>query len=142
MHPLLLEHDDGILLQVGHVNQFALGLNFWVLADQQPTHVGEEESPGGVVRIGVCVGELVMHSVVAGPLVDGVLECDGLQDHKEDAEWEARFVGLVRPQSVGTGCYSKGRSNSCDESWRGRGLLINRFKGGNSQLLETFSGIQ
>lgn len=117
LHSLLLEHDHGILLQVAHVDHLALGLHLRVLADQQPAHVGEEEATGRVMGISVSVGELVMHSMVTGPFVDAVLEGDRLQDHQEDAQWQAGLVGLVRPQTMCPGCNAKGGTRAQDETW-------------------------
>jgi len=65
--------------------------------------VGEEEAAAGVVGIGVCVGELVVHTVVTGPLPDAVLEGQRLAQHQEDAQRQLGLVGLVRPQTMHSG---------------------------------------
>lgn len=125
-HSLLLEHNHRILLQVTHINELALLLHLRMLTDQQPTHVGEEESPGGIMGICISVRELVMHSMISGPFVDRVLEGDRLQDHQEDSQWQASFVGLVGPQSMSSGCDPKGSRHSCGKSCkiRGKELLL------------------
>jgi len=82
---LLLEHDDGILLNVGHVNRLALNANIGMLLAHQPTHVGEEEATTRVMGIGVCVSELVMHTMITSPFPDAVLEGQRLAEHEEDA---------------------------------------------------------
>lgn len=125
-HSLLLEHNHRILLQVTHVDELALLLHLRMLTDQQPTHVGEEESPGGVMRVGISVRELMMDSMISGPFVDRVLEGDRLQDHQEDSQWQACFVGLVGPQSMRSGCDPEGSRHSCGKSCkiRGKELLL------------------
>lgn len=63
LHSLLLEHHESVLLQIFHVNGGAFGLHLRVLFDHQPAHVGKEHATRHIVRIGIGVGELVMHSV-------------------------------------------------------------------------------
>ncbi len=57
----------------------------------------EEEPPVDVMRIGVGVAVLVMHSVVSGPHVDGRLHWDAVAQHEKDPQREASLVGSVRP---------------------------------------------
>ena len=66
----VLEHDQGILLQVGHVDSAAGRRHGRVLPHQQPAHVGEEEASVDVVRVGVGLAPLVVDPVVPGPGVD------------------------------------------------------------------------
>lgn len=83
-YSLLLESEDGVLLQVGHVNTLALGDDVRVLPNQQPADVREEHAPVEVVGVGVGLSVLVVHAVVARPLDHVVLEGDGVeqsQDH-------------------------------------------------------------
>lgn len=70
---LLLELQDGIAFQVAHVNFLSLLQNFRVLLAHQPSHVGEEKTSSRVVRISIRVRELVMNSMVPGPLQDWLL---------------------------------------------------------------------
>lgn len=82
--------------------------------------MGEEEATRRVMGISVSVGELVMHSMVTGPFVDAILECDRLQDHQEDAHWQAGLVSLVRPQTMGSGSDAKGGTRAQDETCNGK----------------------
>lgn len=71
-----------------------------MLLAEQPTHVGEEEATTRVVGIGVCVGKLVMHTMIACPLPDAVLEGERLAQHEENAQRQLCLVRLVRPQTM------------------------------------------
>lgn len=96
----VLEHNVRIRLQVGHVDQLALFLHIRVLLATEPAHVGEKEAALDVVRVGVGLGELVVHSVVARPGVDAVLACHSLQDHQQHLHRPLGLVRPVRPQPV------------------------------------------
>ena len=61
----------------------------------------EEESAGGVVRVGRGLAELVVDPVVPRPHVDRVLHGEAVDQHEEDAQGEPRLVGAVRPEAVG-----------------------------------------
>lgn len=63
--------------------------------------MGEKKAAIVVVRIGVRVGELVVHPMVAHPFVDAVLERRRLQCDQNHAQRPFRLVGAVRPQPVG-----------------------------------------
>lgn len=63
-----LEHHHRVGLQVGQVQLLAFFDHVRMLAHQQPADVGEEEPPFGIVRVRVCLGELVVDAVVPGPL--------------------------------------------------------------------------
>lgn len=65
--------------------------------------MGEEEAALGVVGIGVSLAVFVVNSVVAAPLVDGVLEGHGLETGEEDAKGHLGPVAAVRPETVGAG---------------------------------------
>lgn len=75
---LLLEHDEGIRLQVREVDVLALWDDVWVFPDHEPADVREEEAPPWVVRVGVCVTVLVMLAVVSHPDVQTVLKVNEL----------------------------------------------------------------
>lgn len=77
---LALPDDHPVLLEVGHVHGATLDQHVAMLADHQPAHVREEEASLCVVRVGVGVRELVVHTMVAHPLVDVVLEGDRLEE--------------------------------------------------------------
>lgn len=69
----LLELEHRITVQVGQINTFALRLDVRMFATQQPAHVREEESTLGIVRIRLCLTELVMDTVISGPVNNSVL---------------------------------------------------------------------
>lgn len=97
---LLLEHDEGVLVQVGEV-EVASGLDDGgMLLDEEPAHVSEEEAAGGIVRVGLGLRELVVDAVVAGPVEDAALVGDGVGQHEEEPDGEAGLVRAVGPQSV------------------------------------------
>ena len=97
---LLLEHDGGIVEKVGEVEVPPRLDDVWVLLDEEPPHVREEEAPGGVVRVGGGLGELVVDTVVAGPVPDGALVSYGVDKHEEEASREGRLVRPVRPEAM------------------------------------------
>lgn len=45
-----------------------------MLLDHQPSDMGEEEAPLGIVWVCIRFGELVMDPMVAAPLVDVILQ--------------------------------------------------------------------
>lgn len=104
---LFLPHDHRVGLQVPHVDRPALAGDVRVFAHHQPAHVREEEPAGRVVRVGVRVGELVVHAVVAHPLVDVVLERQRLEQGQQHAHRETGLVAPVRPQPVGADRYAQ-----------------------------------
>lgn len=66
--------DDGVAVQVGHVDGLAFCLDVRVLPHHEPADMTKEETPRRVVRVGVRVGELVVCAVVADPLINVILE--------------------------------------------------------------------
>lgn len=70
---LLLEHDDGIRFQVGHIDRLSFFLDHDMFSGHEPTHVGEEEASLGVMGVRVGLRVLVVNSVISRPLVDAVL---------------------------------------------------------------------
>lgn len=66
---LFLEHDDRIGFEVPHVDHLPLGHHRRMRRQHHPTDVRKEEPPIAIVRIGVRLGELVMHAVVMGPRI-------------------------------------------------------------------------
>lgn len=68
-----LEHNHRVCLEVLQLQLASLFDDVGMLADQQPADVGEEEAPLSVVGVGVRLRELVVDSVVPGPLVDVIL---------------------------------------------------------------------
>lgn len=68
-----LKHHHWIRPQISQVQLPALFNDVGMFADQQPTNVGEEEAPFGVVRVCVCLRVLVVDAMVSGPLVNVIL---------------------------------------------------------------------
>ena len=62
--------DYWICQKVTTIDHFPAPDHLRVLLAHQPAHVGEEETPFSVVRIGVRLTEFVMNSMVSGPFVD------------------------------------------------------------------------
>ncbi len=58
--------------------------------------MAEEESLGGVMRIGVRLGELVMGPVVSAPLVDVILQRENVPGGQHHTNAKGRFVRLWR----------------------------------------------
>jgi hypothetical protein len=83
---LSLETNYWIGFQVTHVDCFALREDIWMFPNQKPAHVGEEKPSGGVMGVGVCIGEFVMDAMVACPFVYTVLETNRLEDAQKDLE--------------------------------------------------------
>lgn len=73
-HLLSLESDDGVIQQIGEIQLSSLFYDVFVLAHKQPANVGEEEAPHSIVRVCICLGELVVDTVVPGPLIDVILQ--------------------------------------------------------------------
>lgn len=73
VYSLLLEGHAGVGLDVAKVNGLSDAGDVGVLLAQQPADVGEEEAAISVHGVGIGLGELMVHAVVAGPLPDGVL---------------------------------------------------------------------
>ena len=71
-----------------------------MLLDDEPAHVREEEAAGSIMGVGVRLGVLVMHAVVAGPMVDAALVGNGVEHHQQDAVGQSGVVGTVGPKSV------------------------------------------
>ena len=77
---LFLESYDWVGLKVAHVHGFAQSGEVWVFVHQQPSHMGEEETPFDAVGVGVGVCEFVVDPVVMAPHVDAVLESYSLEN--------------------------------------------------------------
>jgi hypothetical protein len=71
---LALVVDDWVIEKVGQVDRLAFAPDVRVLLTQEPSDVREEEPSLRVVRVSVCLAELVVHPVVSRPLVNVVLE--------------------------------------------------------------------
>ena len=69
----LLPKNDGIFLQIGHVNSGTLFHHLRMLSEEKPANVREEETSLGVMWIRVAVREFMMNSVVSRPLENVIL---------------------------------------------------------------------
>jgi hypothetical protein len=92
---VLLKLDNRVFQEVVKVQDHGLLFQLRMLLPQKPTDVSKEEPSMSVVRISVSLTELVMHSVVSTPNIEGVLPCNALTDHQEDSKEESCIVGLV-----------------------------------------------
>lgn len=57
-----------------------------MFATHQPATVREEESSTCIVWIGICLGVLVVHTMITGPLYYVILECHGIEDAEQYSE--------------------------------------------------------
>lgn len=96
----LLEHAHRIPFNVAHIDAGALLLHQRMLAHHQPSHVRKEEATRKVVRIGVRVGVLVMHAMVAHPFPHAILERHRLHHNEQTAQRQLGLVRAVRPQPM------------------------------------------
>lgn len=106
------EHGELVILPLKHhnfvrqkVSEFQLASfldDVGVFAHQQPANVREEETPDGVVGVGVRLRVFVVNPVVPGPLEDVILEGHGVRDGEEDPQWQRGLVGSVTPQAMGS----------------------------------------
>lgn len=80
-----MELHNRILQYITHVEQLALAHHLRVLVHHQPADMCEEEAAIRVVRIGVRLGELVVHAMVAHPIVDRILAGQREAQHQDDA---------------------------------------------------------
>lgn len=96
----VLQLDNRIGHEITKVH-FAARLNdSRVLFDKEPTHVCKEKATRGIVWIRVCFRELVVHAVIAGPVVNGALVGNAVTEHEKDADGEGGFVRTMRPQTM------------------------------------------
>ena len=70
---LFLELNHRIGQDVAHVDLFPTSQHLGVFLLHQPSDVGEEESASRVVRVRVCLAELVVDPMVSDPIEDRVL---------------------------------------------------------------------
>lgn len=79
-------------------NHSYLGVLFHI----EPAHVCKEKPSSSVVWIGILLRVLVVHAVVARPVVDGALVRHRVDEHHEHADGPMGVVRTVRPQPVNT----------------------------------------
>jgi hypothetical protein len=79
----MLKHENWIGFDITHVHFLSKSLNVSVLLAHQPAYVRKEESPSGIVRIGIRVCEFVVSSMIARPLVNAILKGGRLKVQKE-----------------------------------------------------------
>lgn len=70
---LLMETHHGIGQYVTHIDLSTTTQHIRMLQHHQPANVREEEASICIVRIGVCFRILMMHTMIAYPIVQGVL---------------------------------------------------------------------
>lgn len=68
-----MESQQRVFCNVRHVDGFAPPVDLGMFTLHQPADVREEKSSIGIVRVGVCLAEFVMHPVVPDPFRYGVL---------------------------------------------------------------------
>ena len=79
---LLLEHDNRIRFQVGHVNKFSFLLHVLVLATHEPSYVSIEEPAASIVGIRIRLGEFVMIAMISTPFMNTILLKSNTKPHK------------------------------------------------------------
>jgi len=65
----LLSHDDGVRLEIAHIDGFPLLQDFRVWCKHQPADVREKESTASIMWIRVSLAILMVHPVVQRPLI-------------------------------------------------------------------------
>ena len=73
VYVLALECADRISIEVANVALFSFHFDVGMLAHQQPSAVSKEDATFGIVRVGFCLRELVMHAVITTPFNDVIL---------------------------------------------------------------------
>lgn len=101
---LLLEHDDGIGNQITEVQAFAFLHHIGMFLAQQPANMGEEEATSGIMRIGISFRELVVDTMIAGPMEGGILEGDRIENDQNETQRPFGFVGTMGPQTMSSSC--------------------------------------
>lgn len=102
--------------QIGHVDLSALLDDVGVLLAHQPSNVSEEKAATRVVRISVGVSELVVHTMIASPLQDGLLTSHGLEEDDDQLKRCVGFECLVGKEAMRANGGSKSREDSDDPS--------------------------
>jgi len=97
---LLLKSHHWIFFQVGKVHGSSSCHDVRVLLDKEPPHVSEKESTCRVVRIRIGFGILVVHAVIASPMVNATLIGDAVAEHEKDTDGKCSFVTAVGPQAM------------------------------------------
>lgn len=98
---LLMELNDGIVVDVAHVQQTPFSQHFRMLMHHKPADVRKEEASIRVVWIGVSFREFVVHAMVANPFVNGILAGQCEAQHQNDAQRRVRFVRSMCPETMG-----------------------------------------
>jgi hypothetical protein len=98
----LLEHDNGVTLEILHVNRLACLIHGLALLHKKPSSVREPESAVCIVWICNSVRVQMMQAMIARPMEDGSLIGDGIEDHQDKPKSYPSFVGSVSPQPVDT----------------------------------------
>lgn len=64
---------NGVRQKIRYVEQLPLSFHIRMLFYQQPAYMREKESPFCIMRVSVCLCELVMNSVITCPFNDVIL---------------------------------------------------------------------
>lgn len=72
-----------------------------MLFHQKPTHVGKEEAPIDIVRVGIRVRPFVVASMVPGPFDDVILEGHTIHRHQNGLQRRFGLIAFVGPKSMG-----------------------------------------
>ena len=70
---LALERNNGIIIDVTHINSATMFQNLGMFFDDQPTHMWEKKTFIWIMRISIGVRVLVMTPVISDPLVNWIL---------------------------------------------------------------------
>ena len=94
VNSLLMPLNHWVREHVAEVHFAPLPQHLGVFLLHQPADMSEEEAPLHVVWVRVCLGELVVHPVVAYPLHDGVLETI-INNHQRQHRRRSRDTFLI-----------------------------------------------
>ncbi|GMT22773.1 hypothetical protein PFISCL1PPCAC_14070, partial [Pristionchus fissidentatus] len=110
-----LECKNGVVVEVGDVDLRSHFLQFLTLSRQQPSDVRVEESPLGVVRVGLGVCPFVMTTMVSRPLDHVVLMRECAESHEEESSRKCGLEGAMRPVAMSARSDSHGTSKVEDD---------------------------
>lgn len=96
-----------------------------MLLAQQPANMRKEEAARGIVGIGIGFRVLVVHTMIAGPVVGGILEGNCIEDHQQHAQRPLSLVGAMGPQTMSASRNAQARDNIKSESYKNKIIYIN-----------------
>lgn len=98
---LLMELDDGVVVDVAHVKHATFSQHFRMLIHHKPADVSKEEASIRIVGIGIGFGEFVVHTMVANPFVDRILTGQCKAQHQNHTQRSLCFVRPMCPKTMG-----------------------------------------